>query len=307
MNELKKIDEYLEKLKQDLENYGICSHQKILENIKKQMYSVIQVWNDLEIRNGILLFSMEIAEYFKPDANLYHKAFVVTTIRNSLIESAGSDFYSNYGFERQLSDEEIKRITSFAISYFKKFSFQNACLEMKDLTFSNIYLETAKKYNLTWEIVKKLGLLKGKEQYFEPISIEEKEKMLLYAASPIVNNENNYVVEDGMNLEINQTLYEMLEMAVTHKDIGFFTDSFKFLSRNFEKVLKCMQYVLERDSKFVTFNYYISNGYISKRQKLLKPAHKVQEIEQKMKNTYQITSKHKNAIELIKTLNEKSI
>ena len=152
----------------------------------------------------------------------YHKAFVATTIRNSLLETAGSDFYASAGFERQLEDEEIKQIISYAISYFKKFSFEEACLEMQQLEFSNCYLESIGKYSLAWEVVKKMANLKKMETYFEPIVALEAEKILIYPTNLLVKENVNNVIEDGMSLSFNKTLCQMLDSAIEHPEIGFF-------------------------------------------------------------------------------------
>lgn len=301
---MSEIEKYLNKLKEQLEHYGVFKNQIIIDNIKLQMYSLIELWQEQETRNGILLFSLELAEFYQPSANILKKAFVVTTIRNSLLESAGSDFYQDYGFERRIEDKEIKEITSFAIRYFKDFDFLESSLELKDIDFTNCYLVITKKYPLAWDIVKRMANLKGCDSYFEPSVVNEENFTKIMMASPIIHNEANYLVEDGMTLKYNKTLCEMLENAVSHPEIGFFTESFKFLSRNFEKVLKTMQYLLERNSRFVTFNYYFSNGYISKRKKLLKPAHRVEEIKLKLKETKDISKKHKKAIELLKQLSQ---
>jgi len=50
------------------------------------------------------------------------------------------------------------------------------------------------------------------------------------------------------------------------------TDSFKALTRNIEKLLLVMEYLLQHDVPFVTSNYFITNGYIERRAKLLKAA-----------------------------------
>lgn len=306
MNEVVQIEEYLKQLKIQLEKFGIFSNQIILDNVKSQIFSVLEVWNDKETRNGILFFSMEIAKFYQPDFNIYLKSFVATAIRNSLIESAGSDFYQDLGFERQLKDEEIKQITSYAITYFKKFSFEKACQEMQTIDFSNSYLEIIKKYPLAWDIVRKMGNLKSLDMYFEPIVVE-KEKMLKINPENVAKiNDEGCVIEDGMTLSFNQTLCEMLEVAVTNPEIGFFSDSFKYVSRNFEKILMIIQYLLERNSKFVTFNYYFSNGYISQRKNLLKPSHSSEEIGKKLRQTRDISSKHKRSLELLKELSSVS-
>ncbi len=50
-------------------------------------------------------------------------------------------------------------------------------------------------------------------------------------------------------------------------------DCFKGLSRNFEKILHVLQIILQRGKAFVTCNYYISNGRIEKRRKILRAFH----------------------------------
>lgn len=303
MNVVISINQYLEILKKQLENFGIFSYQKILEGIQTQIYSIIELWNDKETRNGILLFSMELAKFYEPEANIYHKAFVVSAIRNSLLETAGSDFYEQSGFERQLKDEEIRQITSSAIRYFKRFPFEQACLEIQKSKCFNSYLESIQKYPLAWEVVKTMANLKSMDFYFEPIVVAKNKMLTIFPSNPILSNKDGYVVEDGFTISYNLVLCQSLEEAVAHPEIGFFTDSFKFLSRNFEKVLKTMQYLLERNSRFVTFNYYFSNGYISQRKNLLKPSHSTKELAFKFKETKQISSKHKHALELLKQLN----
>ena len=72
--------------------------------------------------------------FYLPDANIDIKSFVVTTIRNSLIESVSSSNYKSAGFEHQLREEEIKTITSFAIKYFKKFNFEEVSSILKEKT-----------------------------------------------------------------------------------------------------------------------------------------------------------------------------
>jgi hypothetical protein len=52
-----------------------------------------------------------------------------------------------------------------------------------------------------------------------------------------------------------------------------FAESFKAITRSFEKLLHIMEYVLVNDGPFVTCNYYITNGYTTKRSSLLRAAH----------------------------------
>ena len=97
-----------------------------------------------------------------------------------------------------------------------------------------------------------------------------------------------------MSDAFNELLYNMLETTANSEYKAFFTDSFKVLTRNFDKTLKIIQYLLERNSIFGTFNYYLSNGYISVRKDLLKPYHKRSELLYKFKKMNGISKRHKN-------------
>ena len=75
------------------------------------------------------------------------------------------------------------------------------------------------------------------------------------------------VICDGFTLEFDEYLEETIREVVGGKQDAFYVDSFKALSRNFEKVLHVIQILLESDRAFVTCNYYISNGYLEKGKK----------------------------------------
>lgn len=63
----------------------------------------------------------------------------------------------------------------------------------------------------------------------------------------------------------------------------YYTDSFKMLSRNIDKLLKIIESVIRKECIFMTSNFYISNGYFSKRNNLLRPAHYDEDAEEKLK------------------------
>lgn len=68
-------------------------------------------------------------------------------------------------------------------------------------------------------------------------------------------------------------LKEELGNVVSGRIGIFYVDCFKGLSRNFEKILNVLQIVLGSGKAFVTCNYYISNGRIEKRRKILRAFH----------------------------------
>lgn len=290
------IDSYINNiLKKQLEHFGLFYNGIILDDVRIKMISLLNHWKDTDFCNAVLITGLEEAEFYEPNANSYLKAFVVLTIRNSLIESAGSDFYKEYKFEIQISDEQIRSITEKAIVYFKKYSLDEISKSIK--CTDDYYYHVSNKYPQAFQIIKLLSSLKKKEIYFEPLNVIN--KIVALPNSKIVAKDS-YVVEDGMNLDFNDRLINTLKQATEIKQLGFFTDCFKFLTRNYEKLLKVIQYIIENDSSFCTFNYYISNGYISKRTKLIRPAHKVKEVKYKFKKNNELTSKHKHCLNLWK-------
>jgi len=117
-----------------------------------------------------------------------------------------------------------------------------------------------------------------------------------------VKNVQKIVVEDGVTVEMNEHLIYTLKQAIEIKELGFFTDSFKYLTRNYEKLLKVIEYLIENNSSCCTFNYYISNCYIYKRNKILRPSHKSREVNFKFQKNKEVTSKHKKYLELWKEI-----
>lgn len=54
------------------------------------------------------------------------------------------------------------------------------------------------------------------------------------------------------------------------------------LTRNFEKLMKVLEIILENGKIFLTCNYLITSSYISKREDIYKAAHNFDDIIKKM-------------------------
>lgn len=105
---------------------------------------------------------------------------------------------------------------------------------------------------------------------------------------PLPGNPENMVTLGGETIEIKPTklkymrnhtaaFYKVLELYplpdVLAMEAGAFEDSFKMLTRNAEKLLYILNFVLANDGIFFTSNYYITNGYIEQRPVCLPPTH----------------------------------
>ena len=71
------------------------------------------------------------------------------------------------------------------------------------------------------------------------------------------------VYESGIDSTFNDTLCNLLLEIKNNNSKLFFIDSFKMCTRNFEKLLKVLEFVLTHDAFFLTNNYFLSKpkGY----------------------------------------------
>ena len=299
MEEIRKLEDYLKILDKQFEVFNINKREALISVIKNQMLSIIKHWNDKVLRGVILLFAYEEASFYIPDANIDTKAFVVASIRNSLLETAGSNFYADYGFNIRLDDEtEFPIITKRAITFFKDFNFEKACEELKNVETPDYYYKALEKYPLTKTILTKIITTKKLETYFDRVEVENVKIEFQINENYSYNKE--CVVEDGYSAKFNQVLLDVLEVSINSQQKIFFVESFKYLSRNFEKNLKAMEYLLQNNVSIVTFNYYISNGFVSRRKNFLRPSHDETKIPLKFNDLNGLSKKHKNALEITK-------
>ncbi|MED3799834.1 hypothetical protein P4604_20950 [Lysinibacillus capsici] len=74
----------------------------IVDDIKQRLYSLLDIWSNLEVRRAILTIGLEEAIYYEPlNASTEIKALVVVAIRNSEFENLVStnEAAMKYGFQ----------------------------------------------------------------------------------------------------------------------------------------------------------------------------------------------------------------
>lgn len=268
------IQEYLDSLlNSGLKEIKYRYREKIVADIKDRMCSLLARWDDKDFRRTVLFVTDEEALFYEPNASIDVKRFVVATVRNSMLEIAASVNCSQFKMQEPLSNEAIIGITSNAILYFKQCDFDTLKYEATRMKYTDIYGEAIHKYPLAWEILKKAALMKNEELIFE----ETPKNDSLNIDDEFHKSECKIVVCDGYSLEFDDYLKEELGNVVTGTGNVFYVDCFKMLSRNFEKILHVLQIIFDYDRVFVTCNYYISNGVIEKRKKILRAAHNGEE------------------------------
>ena len=122
------IDKYLDTiLIPQLEHLGVQSFPGAIEgvvtDIPLRLQSMLSCWHDLRTRNTLLLLGREEGAFYEPrSASLEVRAFVVVTVRNSLLEDLGipgaslipDDVLEE---EKPMQEADVRPITECAISY----------------------------------------------------------------------------------------------------------------------------------------------------------------------------------------------
>ena len=105
-----------------------------------------------------------------------------------------------------------------------------------------------------------------------------------------------YVVADGYSFSRDRELTANLRMCAKHQ-VPFAVDSFKACTRNIEKLLIIIEYLLQNGTEFVTSNYMIANGYLERRINLLKPGSDYIEMRRNWQQTAGLCPYHKKVLE----------
>ena len=275
------IEEYLYNvLGNELGEIKYRYRERILNDIKNRMCSLLSRWNQEDFRRTILFVTDEEALFYEPAAPKDVKRFVVAAIRNSMLEVAASVNCNELKMREPLSDEKIRIITSSAICYFKECQFETLQEEARNLRYIDVYGEAIQKYPLAWTVLKRAAAANNSEEEFEKIQGANQRNI----GEDFGINTCKTAICDGYSLEFDDYLKETLGDVVSGRAEIFYVDSFKGLTRNFEKILHVLQIVLQHENAFVTCNYYISNGRIEKRKKILRAFHSEKDMFDNMRN-----------------------
>ena len=268
------VDQYLNQvLRKQLKGYYVPSPviNSICQDIALKMNSLLAYREDVISWKGVLLAGQEEGQFYRPSSDA--SPFIVTTIRNSLIETYHAAIPSKTN-RPYLLDDAIRSITESAISFW----------DGRDLTSiisstgkPDYYQEQNTRYPAAWRAMQALGSLDESTDQYSKITTSPNEDILAILEQNSVERVKSGSVQietqDGNSTNMNPALTSMLN-AIHHGELDmFYSNCFKMVSRNYGKLLSVIEYVLHFDKAFITANYYITNGYVEKRTKLLPPAH----------------------------------
>ena len=281
-----------------LRGYG--ASEKFLLNtvdtIHSQMTSLLRHWDDRAFRNTLLLLGMEEGSFYEPPAKIEVRCFVVVAIRNSPIETIQSDTYPEAGLSQILNSKDVKEITSEAIRYFSKQDFAELCSQAKLSTKRDLYLELAEEHPIAWAALQCLAGMQGKTADYPPVQVEEP-----YHLDGIDDGTEGTAepgklvvgVYDGYSPEIEPPLVEYLKMLSADSNGVLIVDSFKSVTRNIVKLMGILEFLLTRNLLFVSTNYYLENGHVERRMKLLRAGHSTRDMKRNMADTTGLAYKHR--------------
>lgn len=239
-----------------------------INNVKDQLNNIIKHWNDSEFLNAIFITVTEDGTFYEPDADNKIKNLVALGIRNSKIELAASTDYKQFGLKNAISDKAIKEITSEAISYFNKLDLTK--ISKKITLDHDYYEEISKKYPLAFQALTELGKCSDKELERE-FKVEEYGQYIPEGLNlDIKEIQKEKDVENGISENFSDFLSLLLGKIYRKEIEVFYIDSFKRMTRNFEKTMKILEFIITNDAIFITNNFLIKKGYVSRRPNLIK-------------------------------------
>jgi hypothetical protein len=265
----------------------------VVEDVSRRLESLLSHWSDLAFRRTILILGTEEASFWEPyTASLEIRSLVVVAVRNSLIEDLGASHpYTKVLESRKklLRDEQMPSITSEATKYFEAANLDAVQVQPKRDLFGDL----RRRFPNAWHA---LSLLSGssESEIACELPIVEAESMDSSASKWEVQHRN--VVASGIDPRLDAHLVDMLRQIKLREVQMFFSPSFKFITRNPEKLLFVIDYVLRYGGTLMTLNYLLSPTYLTRRNPLIRPPHYTSEIEAQVANPVGLSERHKELL-----------
>lgn len=284
-----------------LRGYGVSEHFLLhtIGIIHTQMTSLLRHWDDRGFKNTVLLLGLEEGSFYEPPAKIDIRCFVVVAIRNSPIETIQSDACGEAGRSKSLSSKEVKEITAEAIRYFSKQDFAEMCRQAKLSARQDLYQELANEHPVAWAALKQLTMTSARIIDYSAVPVENPFVFEGWVDDPekaIQKPDFKPIIYDAYTPEFDPSLLEILQGVAATPNSSLVVDSFKVVSRNAEKLMHVIEFLLTRNHCLVTSNFYLENGHVERRAKPLRAAHTVKEMEYNFAQNGQLGYKHKSEL-----------
>jgi hypothetical protein len=296
------VDDYLNHvLSPQLASRGLNLKQRelVLWDIRERLISVMSNWTDESFRKTVLLLGLENATFYEPcEVDIEIRALVAVAVRNSMLE----DLTATHPYKHEFAsiagcmpDSYIPEITRSAAVFFAE-GWRRKPDWMVGTARADVFRLLAAKYSLTWQRLTQLATLPEQEQLIQAEAVVQRPAAL--PGGPI-KPAPVWATLSGYSPVIDPSLARILKGIVSGDTPFFYSPCFKTVTRNPEKLLYVIETTLRASKSFITLNYLIEPGYISRRSPLLPPLHFESEFAYKLTDHVGLTQKHRQVLRII--------
>ena len=278
------IDVYLNTLlSQQLQHMGVQSFsgavEAVVTDIRLQLQSVLSRWQDMPTRKTLLLLGREEGAFYEPEsASLEVRAFIVVTVRNSLLEDLGilgvslipADIPES---EKPMREADVRPITEAAIRYWQTIDVQGlqvAPPAAADDPFGHLRKDAPH----AWHVLSSLANAREQTVTFEP---GRAPRPSLPKATVEHDPEARAVVLSGITPEFDTLMVSSLRAIRNGRLRYLYSNSWKWLTRHPGKLYRALDFALAHGRSVVTQNYLLTATMACARRGSVRPARTMDE------------------------------
>jgi hypothetical protein len=268
-------------------------------DVRERLISVMGNWKDESFRKAVLILGLENAAFYEPgDVDIEIRALVSVAVRNSMLE----DLTATHPYMREfasiaecLPDSYVPEITRSAAIFFAE-AWRKKPDWMVGTPRVDIFRLLAAKYPLTWQCLTQLANSSEQEQFLQVEAAVQRPAALRGGPVP---SAAVWAVLSGYSPVIDPALARILKGIVSGDTPYFYSPCFKTVTRNPEKLLYIIETLLCANKPFVTLNYLIEPGYISRRSPLLPPLHFESDLAYHLTDYVGLTQTHRQVLQVV--------
>ncbi len=278
------IDVYLDTiLTLQLEHMGVQPFpgaiEAVVTDIRRRLQSVLSRWHDMPTRNTLLLLGREEGAFYEPrSASLEIRAFVVVTVRNSLLEDLGIPGASLIPAdvpesEKPMQESDVQPITEAAIRYWQAIDVQSLQVvppSVEDDPFGHLPKDAPR----AWHVLSTLANARERTVTFAPCQAP---RPSLPKATVEHDPNQHSVVLSGITPEFDTLMVSSLRAIRNGRLKYLYSDSWKWLTRHPGKLYRALDFALAQGGTVVTQNYLLTARMACARRGFARPAHTMDE------------------------------
>jgi hypothetical protein len=296
------VDSYIEAvLNAQLRSCGLNDRQQaiVTTDVRRRLNSLLAHWDGLPFRRTALFCGVEEATFLDPHAaSLDVRALSVVGIRTSLIEDLGASRPATRELalcHAVLTDDEMPAITRAASEYFDRHApaqLPPGAIPPHDDVFGALSM----RFPAAWHALWPLANMAADATSYKPLDRSPTD----LPVGDTAPGGTRATVQSGIDPAYDSALLAYLSQVRETENAVFFSDSFKGVTRNPQKLYEILEFLITNDRAFVTHNYYITANFVARRRRLLRPSHFAYEVEAKLVDQRGLAARHKEALDIVK-------